>query len=164
MVCLGGIRFGLAMVVMVVLGAVFLSARGFAAPPAGQFSVNGDGTVSDHVTGLMWQREAPNANFIWEDAVSYCAALDLAGNDDWRLPTVLELRSIVDENRVGPAIDTSIFLGTTNDPFWTATLRAGNADQMWLVGFYEGVVLPSEPELLFNLDGYEGAVRARCVR
>jgi hypothetical protein len=60
---------------------------------AGGYKDNGDGTVTDASTGLMWQQDGLT-NKSWEQALSYCENLSLAGYSDWRLPTVKELRSL----------------------------------------------------------------------
>jgi hypothetical protein len=49
---------------------------------------NGDGTVTDKVTGLMWTKEADHGRMPWDKAVKYCEKLRLAGYKDWRLPQV----------------------------------------------------------------------------
>ncbi|MCP4413894.1 MAG: DUF1566 domain-containing protein, partial [Gammaproteobacteria bacterium] len=99
------------------------------------FTDNGDSTVTDNATGLMWQQN-DNGNFYnWEEALSFAENFNLAGHSDWRLPNAKELQSIADYTRSpqttgSPAID-PIF-GTTeiNDPdgnpgqypyFWTGT-------------------------------------------
>ena len=58
------------------------------------FQDNGDGTVTDLNTGLMWQQTPPSSGFGWEQAGTYCEDLELAGHDDWRLPTLKELFAI----------------------------------------------------------------------
>ena len=56
---------------------------------------NNDGTVSDCNSGLMWKKdEGPELN--WEEAMKYCAQLNLAGHTDWRLPTIREIGSLLD--------------------------------------------------------------------
>lgn len=63
------------------------------------FVDNGDGTVTDYATGLMWQQADDGQTRDWIDALSYAENLELAGYDDWRLPNVKELQSIVDYSR-----------------------------------------------------------------
>ncbi len=75
-----------------------------------QFQDNGDGTVTDLATGLMWQQTDDGNGRNWEDALAYAEELNLAGYDDWRLPNAHELQSIVDYKRSmqstgSPAID-----------------------------------------------------------
>lgn len=79
------------------------------------YTVNGNGTITDDRTGLTWETktEANVADqYIWEEALEYVAALNamnggagFAGHNDWRLPNVKELLSIVDYGRSGPLID-----------------------------------------------------------
>ena len=76
-----------------------------------EWTDNGDGTVTDMTTGVMWQ-QATEGSMNWEAAISHCEALSLAGYDDWRLPNRRELRSIVDYSRYNPTIDTAVFPGT----------------------------------------------------
>jgi len=73
------------------------------------FSDNGDQTVSDEATGLMWQKnDIERAN--WDDAISECEGASTAAHTDWRLPNVKELQSIVHYSRSpdtnnSPALD-----------------------------------------------------------
>ena len=98
------------------------------------FVINGDGTVTDTVTGLMWQ-QATDGSMNWEAAISHCEALSLAGYDDWRLPNRRELRSIVDYSRYNPAIDTAVFPGTVSFYYWSSTTGVGSMSGAWSVGF-----------------------------
>ena len=61
------------------------------------YNDNHDGTITDTVTGLMWQSAIAPGTYTQSGAVTYCAAtLSLAQYNDWRLPTLMELLSIVD--------------------------------------------------------------------
>ncbi len=74
---------------------------------------NGDGTVTDLNTGLMWQRTPSFEHYTWAQATVYARSLGLAGHDDWRVPTVKELYSIVaftgDQHDLRPYLDTDYF-------------------------------------------------------
>ena len=63
------------------------------------FVDNGDGTVSDLATGLMWQQADSGKGLNWQEALEYSEGLSLGGHDDWRLPNAKELQSIVDYSR-----------------------------------------------------------------
>ncbi len=63
---------------------------------------NGDGTLTDHVTGLMWQQD-PGAKMTWDEAAAAAASFRLGGYDDWRLPTIEELYSLIDFNGRDPS-------------------------------------------------------------
>jgi len=74
------------------------------------FVDNGDETISDKATNLMWQKGDSTTPLDWDSAISYCEALSLATHTDWRLPDAKELQSIVDYSRspdttASPAID-----------------------------------------------------------
>ena len=107
--------------------------------PDGSLMVNGDGTVSDESTGLMWQQETAGP-MSWEEALRYCEGLALGGYSDWRLPTVNELQFLVDYSRYNPAIDLNSFPGTTSSGYWSSTVNQCSPDNAWYVGFdYGGI-------------------------
>lgn len=60
---------------------------------------NGDGTVSDVATGLMWMKDDSQVGMNWKEALHYADTLTYAGYTDWRLPNIKELQSIVDYSR-----------------------------------------------------------------
>lgn len=87
-----------------------------------EFIDNGDGTISDLATGLMWMQTDSGEGKDWENALAYAENLEHAGYSDWRLPNVKELQSIVDYSGVYPAIDANFFQVTDIDAyFWTST-------------------------------------------
>jgi len=99
--------------------------------------INGDETVTDTATGLMWQ-QATDVGMNWEVAISHCEALSLAGYNDWRLPNRRELRSLVEYSRYDPAIDRDIFPDTLSFDYWSSTTYAYTTDDAWDVYFYSG--------------------------
>jgi Protein of unknown function (DUF1566) len=135
------------------------------APNAESYAINADGTVTDNVTGLMWQRTVPIAGttpttFTLNAAVAYCPTLTLGGYNDWRLPTVVELVSIVDYSVAtpgGPTINATAFPGTPGNYFWSSSPLAGAAGFGWLVFFDNGMTVSSG-------DGLPDANYVRCVR
>jgi hypothetical protein len=103
------------------------------------FVNNDDDTVSDQATGLMWQQsDNGGATMNWKAALAFAETATTGGYDDWRLPSVKELQSIVDYTRsptaqydseVGPAIDTDFFTLTPVDHDLTTTYDLyGNED------------------------------------
>ena len=97
----------------------------------GRFVNNGDGTVTDTCTGLMWQRVQSPVTSLWCNAIAYCENLTLAGYDDWRLPNARELHSIVDFGRHSPALHPVFGTGSTIN--WTSTTTLNRRDQAWVV-------------------------------
>ena len=66
---------------------------------------NGDGTITDYATGLMWQKADDGKLYDWKQALAYADTLSLAGYSDWYLPNAKELESIVDYSRSPSATD-----------------------------------------------------------
>jgi hypothetical protein len=100
---------------------------------------NGDGTVTDIQTGLIWQQSEAGA-IPWEEALTYCENLELAGYDDWRLPNCNELQTIVDYSEYDPAIDLVAFPNAFSNVYWTSTTMAASPGAGWTVTFLKGEV------------------------
>jgi hypothetical protein len=109
------------------------------------------GLVVDQTTGLTWQQDASTADYGWNDAGSYCSAVGTG----WRLPSLTELQTIVDDTTANPWIDETVFSNSNiaDDTFWTSS--ALDANYAWLVSFSDGT--PSHGSIT-------NAFRARCVR
>jgi len=104
---------------------------------------NGDGTVTNTDTGLMWQQDTAPEYYTWQEALSYCETLTLANYTDWRLPNVNEFQSIVDYNRYNPSINTDYFPNTVSNgytTYWSSTTIADDPYGAWLVAFGNGDV------------------------
>lgn len=112
----------------------FRMVRGNASYGINNFIDNGDGTITDNATGLMWQQSDDGNSRNWEDALSYCENLSYAGHSDWRLPNAKELHSILDYSRSpqttnSPAIDPLFSCASFNNPagnsnygyYWTSS-------------------------------------------
>lgn len=76
---------------------------------AERFNVNGNGTVTDVSTGLMWMQSPTVNTSAWSNALAACENASFAGYQDWRLPNIKELFSIYDLTRSGPALDGAVF-------------------------------------------------------
>jgi hypothetical protein len=130
---------------------------GQGAPNPMAYASNGDGTVTDLVTGLMWQQSAPPLTYNWSDAVAYCPRQSIAGHNDWRLPTEIELVSLIDgyPRAPDPAINPDAFPQTPVDFFWSSTPLAGAPGVAWFVLFQDGTVSATDGKY---------ASHVRCVR
>ena len=73
------------------------------------YSDNGDGTVSDNASGLMWARDDSARIMSREEAQKYAEQSMLAGYDDWRVPTAKEMQHIEAYIRDKPASGSSVF-------------------------------------------------------
>jgi hypothetical protein len=109
-----------------------------AAPPPDLYSLPAAGVVADRFTGLSWQQATSSTALSFADAEAYCSTLDLDGRG-WRLPSVNELSTLVDETRVSPAIHVATFPDTLPDDwYWSVTPYANNADNRWCLNFNDG--------------------------
>ena len=112
----------------------------------GTFVDNGNGTVTNTGTGLMWQKATAPGRYLWQAALLYCEGLFLGGHNDWRLPSRNELQSIVDYNTAYPAFD-PIFSYNDNglyDFYWSSTTFAANNWRFaWVVSSKTGSVTSS---------------------
>ena len=126
-------------------GLFFLALTGFA---AAEYIDNGDGTITDTNTNLMWHKTyARSVN--WDTANSYCTQSGTGGYYDWRLPTLTELQVLVDPAEY-PCID-PIF-SCYSYIYWTSTVEG---DSAWGIQFtYGGAILKEKIE----------AWAGRCVR
>ncbi len=115
------------------------------------FTDNGDGTITDNKTGLMWMKETAENQMTWKKALSYCAKLEYAGYDDWRLPNIKELRSIADYSTYNPAIDTNFFPDTKLSYYWSSTTSSLNTGHAWRVHFSDG---NGESFYIYKSDSY----------
>ena len=95
-----------------------------------QFKDNGDGTITDHATGLTWMQADSGTGMDWPTALEYSENLDYAGHSDWRLPNAKELHSILDYTR-SPDTSNSAAI----DPIFEATEIKNEGDKTDY-GFY----------------------------
>jgi hypothetical protein len=105
----------------------------------------------------VWQKETAPGTYTWQQALSYCENLILAGYNDWRLPNVNELQSLVDYTRYDPSIDTAHFPNTVLSMYWSSTTVAYYPSFAWIVDFGDGS-MGSPWKSYFN--HYVRAVRA----
>ncbi len=114
--------------------------------------------VLDTESGLMWQDNSAveSSEMLYGEAMTYCKRLSLAGYDDWRLPSVQELQSIVDLTRYEPAVQRG-FHFTALDSYWSSTLYADDAERAWDVDFKSG----STEHNRHSYDFYVRCVRGR---
>ena len=120
-----------------------------------RFTDNGDGTVTDNCTGLMWQQDTANTNGIGgiddDDTLLWCAALTycegtlnagggFAGKTGWRLPNIREIQSIADYSGLQtrgtyPAFGEQSTHSDGSSWYWSSTSRADAPSQAWRVKF-----------------------------
>ncbi len=129
--------------------------------PPNQYTTVATGEIQDNYTGLIWQQADSVSTMAQPDAVTYCTSLALNGHSGWRLPSVREMATLVDDNppiaKVSPAINQTVFSTTApSTPYWTSSLYKGQA------------VSAHDPWTLTFTDGFTNysntAAIAKCVR
>ena len=106
---------------------------------AAPYTNHGNNTVTDQGSGLMWQQSDDSVARSWQGSLDYCNGLTLAGHNDWRLPNIKELESIVDATRSNPSVD-PVFTGTSASYNWSSTSDAYGPEGAWIVYFDYGYV------------------------
>jgi hypothetical protein len=133
--------------------------------PTSRFEDNGDGTVTDKASKLMWIRCALGqtwangtcsgaaAALTWQGAIDAAQAINKRGKfffGDWRLPQVPELAGIAERQCSNPRINLTVFPGTPSAAFWTATSRPSTAVEAsaFVLGFgADGIRYVSKEEM-----------------
>lgn len=90
---------------------------------------NGDGTISDKSTGLMWPKDGNGAGCWsglrrnWSEVLNWANTLTFAGHSDWRIPNVSELFCLTKQNfpQGAPFIDTDFFTNCKSSTYWSST-------------------------------------------
>ena len=109
--------------------SVALYVRGSDQYGKNDFVDNGNGTITDSATGLMWQSVDSGAAMTWEQALAWAENLEYGGYDDWRLPNAKELQSIVDYSRSPDTTQSAAI-----DPLFSTTSITSNGETDY--GFY----------------------------
>jgi hypothetical protein len=124
-----------------------------ASTPDSQLVDDGDGTITDTATSLIWRQcSEGQANdtsctgsaltYTWQQALQIPQTLNtsggFAGHTDWRLPNLKELRSIVEEACYSPSINSTRFPNTPSSNFWSASANAKHSGNAWYVDFDHG--------------------------
>ena len=119
--------------------------------PSPRFTDNGDGTVADELTGLVWTKDAnlPELIKTWQEALDYVKSMNAGleqnfGFTDWRLPNYKEFLSLIDRSQNNPAlppghpfinVDTYIASG-----YWSSTTYTDDKDSAWYIVMYYGTL------------------------
>lgn len=110
----------------------------------------------DEGTGLTWQdnRFAESERVTYAEAEKLCNGLRLGGYDDWRIPTIRELLSIIDYKKYDPAVLDGFSIAESSY-YWSSTQYMGDPDKVWGIDFKDGAV---------DANGKAYDRRVRCVR
>ena len=112
-----------------------------------RFTENGDGTVTDNLTGLIWLQKANCLFNTWADALlaasdlsdGFCGLTDDSVAGDWRLPNINELRSLIDFGHSFPALPPGHPFSEVQDfIYWSSTSYAPSPNNAWVLFFRFG--------------------------
>jgi len=138
-----------------------------ASAPSERFLVNENGTIIDQSSGLMWLgcvvgltgegcSEGAPAELTWAEALTHVPELNqqggIAGHQDWRLPNVRELASILEQQCFTPAVNASVFKNTPPTQVWTSSPYHFYTHYSWYVDFDNGAM------------NYDERIRAKGLR
>lgn len=127
--------------------------------PTDRFTINADGTVIDKHTGLMWMSCSVGQtwdgktctgkadNFPWaktDTAKNNLNTANFAGHNDWRVPMVPELASIVELQCFNPRVNVQVFPATPSDLFWSSMEKKGTTDVAYTLDFGGGDATPTK--------------------
>jgi len=115
----------------------------------GHYIASDDGTVLDTKTGLMWMRCALGQSWDGKACVGKASTMNwktackqkgdgFAGYNDWRIPTIDELRTLVDKSQKGAKIHPQAFPNCPRSWFWSGSPVASNSNNAWGVNFSNG--------------------------
>ena len=116
---------------------------------------NGDGTVTDNLTGLLWEQktEENEPNILsYDDATAYCENLSLGNSDNWRVPTRKEYSTLLNLGRLSPSLDLTYFPYYTSTPttvhYWTASDYHDDPTKVWLMQLSWGIIEVASKEAM----------------
>ncbi len=119
-----------------------------------RFADNGNSTITDNLTGLIWTKDAnapgpaaccPGTKKTWQEALDYVACLNsnsCLGYNDWRLPNINELRSLINTDVPDSSVwlNTQGFINARSFDYWSSSTDAGSTNRAWSIGMGYGFV------------------------
>ncbi|MDA3899082.1 MAG: DUF1566 domain-containing protein [Spirochaetes bacterium] len=110
--------------------------------PSVRFSDNGNGTITDNMTGLMWLQSPDSTKRGWRGAITYCEGLDYASHSDWRLPTVNELETLANysQSALSTWLNGQGFTNVQANYYWSSTTYAPSTPHAWYIDMNDGIL------------------------
>ncbi len=132
---------------------VLISSFFFVSGCTEKYIASEDKVFADPATGLIWQTTDTKKD--WEAAVVYCEGLDYANHQDWQLPSIRALETLVVITSSDIAIDLVAFPQTKPSHYWSATTYEGRDGAAYAIDFSNGMTISEEKTF---------EIYVRCVR
>ena len=117
------------------------------------YADNGNGTVTDNITGLTWEKSPGSGPLSWSEAQTYCDSMTLADIEDWRMPSLKELFSISNFSTGWPYLDQTYFdLASSGD--------ISKDEQYWSSDYYIGQTVEGGYDAAFGVNHATGHIKA----
>jgi len=112
------------------------------ADPVSRFLDNADGTITDQLTGLMWEKAPSSSTYTWQQAVDAASASATGAHPDWRVPNISELESLLNAEQSDSTIYLALkgFSNLTNVIYWSSTTRASATADAWAIQLGSGSI------------------------
>lgn len=134
--------------------------------PNPRFTDNGDGTVTDNLTDLIWLKNTNcDGKKLWEDAMAFassladsqCGLTDGSSAGDWRVPNINELRSLMSAGQSNPAVPDTLGTGawSAGDPFTSLQFSSSSSDEAFYWSSTSSMASPNHAQVI---DYYQGTV------
>jgi hypothetical protein len=115
-------------------------------------------TWLDPQTGLEWQRESPGT-MEWHEAMNYADSLSLHGKKDWRLPSIMELETLLDRStlfeRMRPGLRQDLPFQDCCS-YWSSTTFGHNTQNAWIIMFDGGYILSYNKRNFYHVRSVRG--------
>jgi Protein of unknown function (DUF1566) len=124
------------------------------------FSDNNDGSITDNLTNLVWQKTPAPDSMTWENALVYAQNLSIGGQNDWRVPNIKELQSLSDVSMANPAVSTAIFPNIGIKKYWASTSLPNQITRAWYLDTRFGITTYELKTGKFNLICVRGPINS----
>ncbi len=104
-----------------------------------RFIDNGDGTITDNTTDLVWLKTPNTAILTWEEALAYAENLNFANANNWRLPNIKELQSLTDAALLNPCVSATAFPTIGVKKYWSSTSLPNQTTRAWYLSTQFGI-------------------------
>ena len=103
------------------------------------FTNNGNGTITDHLTNLVWQQIPFSDSLTWENALKLADTSSMAGITEWRLPNIKEIQSINNESIINPSVNPIYFPNIGIRRYWSSTTLPNQTTKAWYLDTHFGI-------------------------